>query len=173
MFEIRPMIKFVAEQQHNAKLFGAEIGVWKGENAENILQNLPMQKLYLIDPYLPYIDGDIKNKKITDPRPHQKEAEQRLEKFDNKIRWIHKDSIIAGYEFNINYPLDFVYLDGCHRYEVVYEELEAYWPTIKQGGVLGGHDINFYGVMRAVGEFCEARNLHPMTDKQDWWIVKP
>lgn len=43
---------------------------------------------------------------------------------------------------------------------------------IKRGGVMGGHDINFYGVMRAVGEFAQENQLHPRTDEQDWWIVK-
>jgi hypothetical protein len=169
---IRPMIHYVAENMHPT--VGVEIGVWRGANAESIIKNLPSLKvLYLIDPYLPYIDGDKDSGKLTDPRPLQMEAIRKLYAYRNKlsIQWLPYKSVNVA-EILIGEFLDFVYIDGDHTYENVKEELEAYWPLVKTGGVMGGHDINFYGVMRAVGEFAMANKLHPNTDSQDWWIVK-
>ena len=46
----RSMIKFVKANLGEG-LVGAEIGVYKGDNAKNIMETLDMQKLYLIDSY--------------------------------------------------------------------------------------------------------------------------
>ncbi|MFA5307612.1 MAG: class I SAM-dependent methyltransferase [Candidatus Babeliales bacterium] len=181
----RPMIRFIDERFKKAckisarlgepviGLIGAEIGVWQGKNAEDIIKTLSLEKLYLIDPYLPYVDGDKRNPKLTDPSPFKEEAKNRLMKYANQVilDWRFHKSIEASKD--ILPHLDFAYLDGDHTYENVSKELEAFYPLIKSGGVMGGHDINFYGVMKAVGEFAEKYRLHPMTDEQDWWIVKP
>ena len=145
--------------------------MWLGDNALNILKNLPnLKKLILIDPYLPYVDGDINNKTVTVP-PRAEVAAQKLAKYADKLEWRFFKSLDAAKLFHAE-ELDFVYIDGDHTYENVKAELDAYWPLIKRGGVMGGHDINFYGVMRAVGEFAQENQLHPRTDEQDWWIVK-
>lgn len=36
--------------------------------------------------------------------------------------------------------LDFCFIDGDHTPEGVHKDLIAWWPKVKQGGVLGGHD---------------------------------
>lgn len=36
-----------------------------------------------------------------------------------------------------------IFLDAAHDYESVAKDLEAWWPKIKNGGILSGHD--FYG----------------------------
>lgn len=41
--------------------------------------------------------------------------------------------------------LDFVFIDGDHSYEMVKAELEAWWPKVKVGGVLSGHDYDHNG----------------------------
>jgi predicted O-methyltransferase YrrM len=166
----RPMIHYIAENMKPT--VAAEIGVWRGENALSILKNLPsLKKLILIDPYLPYVDGDKSNTVYTNPSPYHQVATQRLSKYADKLEWRFFKSLDAAKLMHVE-SLDFVYIDGDHTYENVKDELEAYWPLIKRGGVMGGHDINFYGVMRAVGEFAMANKRHPNTDSQDWWIVK-
>ncbi len=54
---MRPFIKYLKENTTNG-LVGAEIGVKRGENAEDILNNLNIEALYLIDPWEVY---DIEN----------------------------------------------------------------------------------------------------------------
>ena len=54
----RPMIGYIRSSYRNKNdLVGCEIGVGRGHNAKNILTKLNCKKLYLIDPYLPYIEN--------------------------------------------------------------------------------------------------------------------
>ncbi|WP_433932871.1 class I SAM-dependent methyltransferase [Sorangium cellulosum] len=51
--------------------------------------------------------------------------------------------------------LDLVFLDGSHDRAAVIADIEAWWPKLKPGGVLAGHDHNerHAGVMEAVARF--------------------
>jgi cephalosporin hydroxylase len=53
--------------------------------------------------------------------------------------------------------LDFVFIDAAHEYESVKEDIEAWYPKVKPGGYIGGHDyvVGKYGVYRAVDERFE------------------
>lgn len=53
--------------------------------------------------------------------------------------------------------LDFVMIDADHAYEPVRADIAAWWPKIKQGGVLAGDDWIQRGVNRAVEEFFGSR----------------
>ena len=41
--------------------------------------------------------------------------------------------------------LDFVYLDGAHDYKNVKQELVDFWPLVRPGGVIAGHDYCNFG----------------------------
>ena len=49
---------------------------------------------------------------------------------------------------------DFVFIDACHVYECVRDDIEAWYPLVKEGGWLTGHDycLRELGVKRAVDE---------------------
>ena len=57
--------------------------------------------------------------------------------------------------------LDFCYIDGDHSYQGVVQDLDLWYPKIRSGRVLAGHDFisdgNYdfgsFGVRRAVSEF--------------------
>jgi hypothetical protein len=58
--------------------------------------------------------------------------------------------------------LDFVFIDGDHGYEAVRRDLTTWFPKVRRGGILGGHDYvnnDFPGVRRAVDEFFAAQEL--------------
>jgi len=57
---------------------------------------------------------------------------------------------------------DFVYIDGEHSYEAVTKDMKDWWPKIKQGGILAGHDYNDtnQGTIDAVNEFAEQNSLN-------------
>jgi FkbM family methyltransferase len=66
--------------------------------------------------------------------------------------------------------LDFVFLDASHDYENVKKDIEAWYPKVKENGIIAGHDYNSYdwpGVVQAVNEFFGEENLKSI--KQDTW----
>jgi len=151
-------------------LVGVEIGVLKGVNAKIMLQNLPMKMLYLVDPYCTYVDHDEIIQNFADCLPL---AKRNLSKFEDKTTFIIKKSDEAVDLIPDN--LDFVYIDGNHAYDFVKRDIELYWPKIRRGGVLGGHDfhIGWKGVAKAVVEFALKDGLEFYGGApSDWWIIK-
>ena len=58
--------------------------------------------------------------------------------------------------------VDFVYLDGDHGREAMRRDLDAWFPKVRPGGFLGGHDYlndDFPGARRAVDDFCSEHGL--------------
>lgn len=69
--------------------------------------------------------------------------------------------------------LDFVFIDGEHRYEAVTADLKAWWPKVKLGGVFAGHDYGaFEGVTQAVNEHFGAGNWRSAKSPSCWEVVK-
>ena len=77
--------------------------------------------------------------------------------------------------------LDFAFIDGNHVYEQVCADIRGWWPKIRQGGLLTGHDYGVYGdskgewgVQRAVDEFVAAtdRELVVGLDEQGHFKVR-
>ncbi len=46
--------------------------------------------------------------------------------------------------------LDFVWIDGEHSYEAVMADIRVWWPLVKRGGALAGHDYVKRSVRKAV-----------------------
>lgn len=46
--------------------------------------------------------------------------------------------------------MDMVYIDADHSYESVKEDIGLWWPKVRKGGFLGGHDIVLPGVNKAL-----------------------
>ena len=135
------------------KLNGVEIGAHRGNHATSIINNLPIAKLTLIDPWSVY-DGDadyFQNQNIQDSF-----YQETVIKFQNndRVKIFRESSEKAVTKFD-NSSLDFVYVDGDHSYEEVSRDLELWWPKIKDRGILAGDDYKFKwpGVMKAVEEF--------------------
>jgi len=152
---------------HN--LVGVEIGVYYGDNASDYLRDLDIKKVYLIDPYTihpRYPEWRMKES--------EKEARAKLDIYKDKIEWVRTTSAKAVSMFDES-SLDFVYIDGDHSYEFVRDDIALYYPKVKEGGLLSGHDYRNYtkGVIVAVNEYCQKNNLvlH-RGGKWDWWIWK-
>ena len=66
----------------------------------------------------------------------------------------------AAAQFFAREEVDMVFLDGDHSYEAVAADIEAWWPKLRAGGVMVGHDYThpevgeggWPGVKRAVDE---------------------
>lgn len=64
-------------------------------------------------------------------------------------------------------PVEAVFVDGDHSYEGCRRDLVEWWPKVRSGGILCGHDcVESCGVPQALDEFCAERGLkaHVITD---------
>lgn len=176
LYKISPMIELVHNWNvDNKELTGVEIGTFRGISAHATLSFLNIKKLYLVDPYLQYVDyveDWIPNHTQSDFNDDYLIAKKRLKKFEGKTEFIKMRSDEAFLIIPDN--LDFVYIDGNHDYEYVKKDIELYYPKIRQRGVLGGDNFEteFQGVPRAVIEFVDKTNLKLYGADKDWWVIK-
>jgi hypothetical protein len=164
----RPAIAYI-KQELGTNLTGAEIGVYKGDNAEFILSILQPKMLYLVDPWNNFLDQDS-NEIIGEVQ--YLETQQRLNKYGNKIL-IKKTSLEASKMFK-DEEFDFVYIDADHSHDGISQDLRLWYPKVRKGGILSGHDYhqNMIGVVMAVNEFCDEYKLKIMHSITDWWVKK-
>jgi len=139
--------------------------------------------LYLIDPYEPYLDKDTF---IT------KEMQENF--FDiacMNLRYF-KENFVFIKDFSENAvdlipdELDFVYIDADHNHEGVKKDLELYFPKVRVGEIIGGHDFSydFPGIPKAVLEFVDMHSANtefipfhsngndPHLSSVDWMVMK-
>ena len=88
----------------------------------------------------------------------------------NRIRIVREFSVNAA-RFFPDETFDFIYIDADHIYEAVSEDLAAWYPKVKVGGVIGGHDYisreetirrghsSPFGVVEAVADFRKEHDL--------------
>ena len=168
----RHSTRFAKNHFKNKKIIAVEIGSLRGYNAESILKELNVEKLYIVDPYERYVDY-VKSepKTVNELLVAKRKAKKRLKKYLKKIVWIKKLSDDAIHDIPEN--VDFIYIDGNHEYEYVKRDMENYYKKLKKNGILAGHDItSFKGVGHALVEFCSKRKIKPMITVSDWWIIK-
>ncbi len=115
---------------------GAEIGVFQGEFTEKFCEvGLTM---YAIDPWLGY-SGSGRTEKVQDKQDvNFEEAKTRLSPFKD-CKLVRKSSMDALTDF-ADGSLDFVYIDGDHRFRYIAEDLSEWFVKVKSGGAISGHD---------------------------------
>jgi len=69
--------------------------------------------------------------------------------------------------------LDFVFIDARHTYEATCEDLAAWWPKVRPGGLIAGHEyVHAPGVRAAVDEFVSRGALeHAFRLSRTSWMV--
>ena len=78
-------------------------------------------------------------------------AEKLQSKYPDRSRMIFKRTDEAHKDIPDGH-LDFVFIDADHTYEGVKKDIELWEPKVHQNGLIIGHDLNWGGVARAVGE---------------------
>lgn len=82
------------------------------------------------------------------------------------INPIRMTSLEASKQYEDN-SLDFVFIDASHQYQDVLDDITAWLPKVKEGGILAGHDYGFGDVNRAVNTFFNGKHF---TVSEDCWI---
>jgi len=154
-----------------APLIGVEIGVLGASGSSVMLDMMPNLTLYSIDPYKYIPDGvfmaaepQAVNDKIC------AEAKEKLAGFGDRSILIRDFSDNAVTKTPP--VVDFVFVDGDHRYEQVRKDIDNYMPKIREGGIIAGHDFLLQtGVVRAVYETFQAEAVYFGPDFL-WWAKR-
>lgn len=152
-----------------------EIGSWKGRSASamavNIVNSNKAIKFFCVDTWkgseehqegqvfadVDVIGGSLLDRFLENTKP-----------VENHIQIIRKESTVAANDFE-DHSLAFVYIDASHDYESVKKDLNAWYPKVKKGGILAGHDWGWVPVKNAVANFC-ANNGLTVTGDTSWKI---
>ena len=165
-------------------LVAVEVGVWRGDFSAAMINHLKPAVFFAVDPY-ELFEGMVSapGPEFTNQRTLDKLAEQvqnRMSSLGHNL--IRKKSVDAAEEFKNN-SIDVVYIDGDHTYGGVKADIGAWWPKVKPGGILAGHDyctgktgLGYeYGVIEAVQEFANAEGLDIETSTDyppSWKLIK-
>jgi hypothetical protein len=157
---------------------GVEIGVYRGRFTATLAKRTPNMELIGIDAwkvypgYKDYEDNDLESEAYTD-------AVRRTQQYPN-VKLVNSWSVDASKTFE-DESLDYIFIDANHTYEWVVEDLKAWVPKVKTGGIIMGHDyfvmrkLNF-GVIQAVNGWVETHFIRHLFTWQDncpsWLFVK-
>jgi len=165
-FKFRPFFENVKEGS-----VGVEVGVLECNNAVHIFKYAKPKKLYLVDRFEKYHDviGDLSvfNQEMWEDI--YKTDIERMAPYN--AEFIRKSSMEAVKQFN-DESLDFVYLDDDHRKEYVVANVNAWYPKIKKGGIIGGHDWTESEVKSGVLDWVTLNNYNLAYGFSDWWVIK-
>lgn len=89
----------------------------------------------------------------------------------NTVLPLRMDSSAAAQEFDDD-SLDFVFIDADHEQSAVERDLEAYFPKVKPGGVIAGHDYDEQGPRAAVKAFTARHGLTAVQRMRSFTIQK-
>ena len=120
----------------------AEVGCYAGESTLMFMQSGKVNLLYAIDPW------DWNHSK------HMRWAE---ESFDFRLKGYNviKCKTTLSEMVGKMPALDFIYIDGNHKYEYVKKDISDALKVVKEGGIIAGHDyisLKKFGVVEAVDE---------------------
>lgn len=147
------LAKYFAEMGFN---YGAEVGVYDGRYSEILFKANPNLKMLCIDIWK---KERIHNAAIEKLKPY-------------KATLIKKSSVEVAKEIPDG-SLDFVFIDADHHYEFVKEDINAWAPKVRSGGIVSGHDYYvFYhskntGVIDAVNEYVKENNIELQLTEED------
>ncbi|CAE7230838.1 unnamed protein product [Symbiodinium pilosum] len=162
---------FVGDDQ---ELNMAEIGVWYGDVSAYLLSEFPNLRMLLVDPYHLRVEGAAEDQPQGLPVEALDIGTQRTQPFRNRATHLLQHSVEAA-SWVSRSSMDLVYVDGDHSYEGAASDLAAWWPILRVGGAMVGHDytITWPGVVRAVNEFADAHGLDVNFSTELWWFLKP
>lgn len=147
-----------------------ELGVFKGSNFLEMIRHSP-EIAVAVDTW----NNDGVNSK-RDAKYTKEELELQYENFKNLVsslpfvQILREDTLAASKHFSDNF-FDFVYIDADHSFEATYADITNWYPKIKQGRFLLGHDYPRYGVGEAVDKFVKKEKLELITLFPSIWAV--
>lgn len=154
-----------------------EIGVNEGDFAHYVLAGWHGKKYHMVDPWTTQSDEvyvDVNNRPQDDQDRKLRKVIKRLEPWKDKYV-VHRQYSVEAAKTFANESMDFIYVDARHDYAGVKEDMLAWWPKLKRGGLFAGHDFvpdgiikeGDFGVQKAVKELAEGweREIQSISSK--------
>ena len=150
----------------------AEIGVAEGLLSEHIMKHWNPKKHYLVDLWeqITTATGDGSFPKNWHDKNYR-ETLERMKPYENI-------EILRGLSWRMSQfvpdeSLHLCYLDAGHYYDAVIKDLNAWYPKIKKGSILAGHDYanKDYQVFEAVQEFIKGKDIQVNLIPEDHWSM--
>ena len=143
-FDFPVLYSEMVSKYDNAKFI--EAGVWKGKSISYLAVEIINAKKNItidaIDNFPINLPGD---------ETAYQEFLNNIEPVKDKITLIKKDSVEAAKDYE-DESVDFIFFDSEHSQEHATHEIKSWYPKIKKGGFLGGHDyVNLYPNKKGVG----------------------
>jgi hypothetical protein len=167
---------------------GAEIGVAQGHASQVLLNSFPQLFLYMVDTWSAFFgpseyrqSGDSAARLSQARHDANRQSAEALTAFaQDRRQLLAMDSVSAASQVE-DASLDFAFIDADHTYKAVASDIATWWPKVRPGGLMCGHDYEhprdrrgLWGVKRAVHEFAEAHSLHVAVHGSTIWsLVKP
>lgn len=97
--------------------------------------------------------------------------EKRLKKYKN-LTFLNMDSIEASRKF-ADGSVNMVFLDSDHHGDFVYDEMAAWLPKLKRGGMFCGHDFHsgFPGLVSSVLRFAKEKGYRVRPWGSSWQMI--
>lgn len=90
------------------------------------------------------------------------------------ISHIHAMASVDAAALYADASLDFVWIDASHATQPVYDDLDAWWPKVKPGGIIAGHDADWPSVRAALKPWSEYRGVDvDEVSGRSWEARKP
>jgi predicted O-methyltransferase YrrM len=154
-FNFSDLYKDAINQFDNAKFL--ELGCWKGRSAAfmavEIINSNKNIEFYCVDSWKGDKVGGVGKVDVYD------EFVKNMQPVLDKINIVRELSVDAAKQFP-DHSLDFVFIDASHDYESVKEDFEVWFPKMKKGGMMAGHDYGYPSVKKAIDECLDKYNMH-------------
>ena len=157
----KSIIRLLSERLEEEPRSGAEVGVWRGGNAADLLAHFKNLSLLLVDAYDAKLSRSISNTKQDEYQKAFEEAWTYTFPYRTRSTFLLTDTLTAA-ESVEDQSLDFVFLDASHDFDSVRDDILAWRSKVRPGGIMCGHDYDgrgdkkgFFGVRRAVHSIFE------------------
>lgn len=153
-----------------------EIGVHLGRSLGAIMPICIKRDIsvYAVDIWEPYEDnsGNVAPWLATADRYERFVAHMQKRGWWDSLTALRMRSEEAAARFLLQ-TVDLIHIDGAHDFASVTRDLESWWPLLKPGGVMIGHDIRKGPVLRAVKAYFDTGGWERIARGKMWKAVKP
>lgn len=149
-----------------------EIGSWKGKSLVFLtvesINSGKRQRIVSIDPWI-----EEAQPQGTDERPEDAYEIylRNIAPISERIEVMRATSLEANGNF-ADGSVDFVFIDGSHAYEDVLADCRAWYPKVRPGGMIAGHDYHWKPVKRAVDEFAAESGFGTPKATELCWVLQ-